>query len=452
LTERDNLRFVSIIQSEKYQRFWGDIVQLDKTGQEKVSNKQTGWKIASSVGGTGTGERGDFLLVDDPHNVKEGESDAKRESTIFWWREVVPTRLNDYEKSSKIVIMQRVHDEDVSGDILSKKLNFVHLMLPMEYDPTRPCRTPIGGDWRTKEGELLWPERFSANAVRELKREMGEYAVASQFQQSPSPRGGGIIKSDHWNLWDEEYAVRLGLQNINDALTYPRMEFVVASLDSAYTEDKENDFSALTVWGVWRNEYNVPKVMLMDAWEDRLELHGRMPEKPVDQSVIAYLKENKKHWGLVERVCYTCKRFKVDTLLIENKASGKSVAQEMQRLFAEEMFNVVMVEPSGDKVARAYACQPLFSSETVYAPDRGFADKVIERCAAFPKCAAKDLVDSVTQALNWLRNCGWACVPLKLTEWLSAKPAWRMRVSAPLCTTCDKQQQRKINEFRFQFC
>lgn len=327
LTERDNLRFVSIIQSEKYQRLWGDVVQLDKTGQEKVSNKQTGWKIASSVGGTGTGERGDFLLVDDPHNVKEGESEAKRESTLFWWREVVPTRLNDYDKSSKIVIMQRVHDQDISGDILSKGLNFEHLMLPMEYDPTRHCKTSIGGDWREEDGELLWPERFSRNAVDSLKIEMGDYAVASQFQQAPSPRGGGIIKNEHWNLWDEEYAVRLGLQNPEDALTYPRMDFVIASLDSAYTEDKENDFSALTVWGVWRNEYNVPKVMLMDAWEQRLELHGRMPEKPQSQSVIEYLKENKQYWGLVERVCYTCKRFKVETLLVENKASGKSVAQ-----------------------------------------------------------------------------------------------------------------------------
>jgi len=195
LTIRDNLRCRRLIESEWYRVKWGDRFELtgDQNSKIKFETDRTGWKIATSVGGLGTGERGDRFVIDDPHNVKDGESEARRASTILWFNEVVPTRLNDPGKSAIVVIMQRVHERDVSGEILARELGYEHLMLPMEFEPDRACRTRIGfADPRTKEGDLLWPERMPAEIVARDKLVMGDYAVAGQFQQRPSPRGGPV--------------------------------------------------------------------------------------------------------------------------------------------------------------------------------------------------------------------------------------------------------------------
>jgi predicted phage terminase large subunit-like protein len=159
----------------------------------------------------------------------------------------------------------------------------------------------------------------------------------------------------------------------------------------------------LTVWGVFSQDpiaqsaksnatgnversYNfpTPKVILLNAWVDRLELHD-----------------------LVHKVAASCKRYKVDKLLIENKAAGISVSQEIRRLYANEDFAVQLVEVgSQDKMARLYSVQHLFSEEMVYAPDRTWADLVITQCANFPKAKHDDLVDTVSQGLRHLRSTG----------------------------------------------
>ena len=410
LTLRDNLRFASIIKSEKYQRWWGNRVRITKDTESKIANTSMGWKIATSVGGLGTGERGDRFLVDDPHNVKDGESEAKRASTLIWWREVVPTRLNDADLSSIVVIMQRVHEEDVSGDIMTRKLPFVVLMLPMRYDPERHCDTPVGGDWRNLEGELLWPERFSPNAVEELEHTMGRYATASQLQQSPSPRGGGIVKNTDWQLWDETYAQRMGIfdPKVDHRLPWPQMEFVIASLDTAFKEKQENDYHALSILGVWRDEFDLPKIMLMDCWKKRLTLHGAMPPRKESESDHEYLMRNRKDWGLVEHVVYSCKRLKVDKLLIEDSAKASDVTSELVRLFSGEKWGTELIPAVLDKVARLYSVQHLFTQGMIFAPDKDWADSLIINTSNFPKVTHDDDVDSLSQGVRWLRDSGWA--------------------------------------------
>jgi len=203
LTVRDNRRCRILIQSELYQRHWGDRVTLvgDQNAKEKYENTQRGFRIATSVSGTATGERGDRFIIDDPHNVKEGESEVKREEAVFWFTEVVPTRVNDLETSARVVIMQRVHEGDVAGHILKHEdnLGYEVLMIPMEFEPERKCYTSIGWeDPRTEENELMFPERFSRKGVDMLKVELsswgGSYAVAGQLQQRPAPRGGGMFQ------------------------------------------------------------------------------------------------------------------------------------------------------------------------------------------------------------------------------------------------------------------
>jgi len=335
---------------------------------------------------------------DDPLSVDGAMSEAIRDSTNTWFLEAVPTRLNNPKTSAIIVIMQRLHEEDVSGIILEKNLGYDYVMLPMRFDSSRAMPTLLGyNDPRTEDGELLFPERFPEAVVERLEESLGPYGTAGQLQQSPEPRGGGIIKRDWWIKWDED--------------VYPPLDFVCASLDTAYTEKTENDMSALTVWGIFSQDvvaqptrtvsragtlydYSMehgrkyaeqhPKVILTTAWAERLELHA-----------------------LVTKVAKTCKDMKVDLLLIEGKASGISVAQEIQRLYNRENWGVQLINPGAmDKIARLYSVQHLFSEGMIYAPDRSWADMVITQCAQFPKAKFDDLVDSCSQALSHLRKTG----------------------------------------------
>jgi hypothetical protein len=132
LTERDNGRFRDLIRSREYQELWGDKFQLREDGKVKVSNDKTGWKLASSIGGVGTGERGSRVLLDDPHSVHEAESEVVRKETVRWFRESMSNRLNDMEESAILIICQRVHESDVSDSVLSQEMNYEHLSSP--YD------------------------------------------------------------------------------------------------------------------------------------------------------------------------------------------------------------------------------------------------------------------------------------------------------------------------------
>lgn len=209
LAMRDNRRARMIFNSDWFQQIWGHKLQMssDQTAKGRFENNFRGWMQATSVKGMGTGERADRFIVDDPHNVKQAESDAEREGTLQWFSETVPTRLNDLGKSAIVVIMQRVHQEDVSGHILEHGLGYTHLILPMEFEPERTFVNNIGfSDKRAEEGELLWPERFSKEDVDELKSQFrawgGSYAEAGQLQQRPAPREGGLFKADQFEIVD----------------------------------------------------------------------------------------------------------------------------------------------------------------------------------------------------------------------------------------------------------
>lgn len=426
LTERDNMRCRNIVMSERYQRLWKSRfgISNEQFTKIKFANDKTGWKLATSVGGIGVGERGDRFIIDDPNNTMEMESQVTRDTTNMWFTEVVPDRLNNQTESAIVVIQQRLHEDDVSGTALSRDMGYTHLMIPMEHDSARHCVTVLGIDeddnevnWedpRIDDGILAWPERFPEEACRALERDKGPYAWAGQYQQSPEPRGGAIIKRDFWKMWEEA--------------KFPPCEYILASLDSAYTEKQENDPSALTVWGVFRHEtvitrparmgynsdyynaitnnvgeeietrvFSMPKVILLYAWQDRLPF----PE-------------------LMQRVIDTCTvdsrtighpRFPIDRLIIEAKASGMSVAQEMRSIFAQTgRFGVELIPANRgqDKVARVHSIQHLFSEGMVYAPDKSWADMVIDQCAVFPKSKHDDLVDSTSMALRYLRDNGFA--------------------------------------------
>ena len=403
LTERDNERMLDLIKSTRFQDMWGDKFTLRSDGKVKPSNSAKGWKFASSVRGVGTGERGDRILLDDPHNVKEGESDVIREETVRWRREAMANRLNDMVESAIIIIMQRVHGADVAGDIdEDDSEDYVHLCIPMEYEADRHCETEIGwSDPRTIEGECFWEERFPPKAVAICKAQ-GPYAWAGQYQQRPDIRGGGLIKTEYWRGWDEP--------------KYPDWDYIVASLDPALTEKQQNDASALTVWGVFRQASGDIGMMLMWSFNERLELHGAPCPKWPGETPADHRQRAKGTWGLIETTADACRRFDVDRLLIEAKANGHTVAQEMARLHGRDGYAIQLVDPGAlDKTSRVIRVQPMFSNGQIHAPlgpagetFRLWAQRVVDQCAIFPRGKHDDLVDSTTQGLWWLRCNGFA--------------------------------------------
>ncbi|MCJ9719741.1 phage terminase large subunit [Agrobacterium sp. SHOUNA12C] len=200
--KRDNRRMRDLVASEWYQTLWGDRVKLTRSGEMAFANTRTGFRQGVPFSRL-TGGRGDRVIIDDPHSVDGAESEAERLSTVRTFRESVPTRLNDPQRSAIVVVMQRLHEADVSGTILALGLGYEHLMLPMEFEPERCCRTSIGfTDPRTEEGELLFPERFPRAVVERDKVPLGSYAVAGQFQQRPSPRSGGLFQRGDFEIVD----------------------------------------------------------------------------------------------------------------------------------------------------------------------------------------------------------------------------------------------------------
>ena len=397
LTLRDSVKCRRLIESPWYQSMWGDRFSLnsDQNTKSRFSNDKGGERLITSVGAAVTGEGGSIIVVDDPNAASEAFSEATIETTKEWWDGTMSTRLNDPKTGAFVIIQQRLAEDDLTGHILEKERDdWTHLMLPMRYEPERSFVSSIGWkDPREEAGDLLWPERFGNKEVSRLESALGPFSAAGQLQQRPEPAGGGVIKRDWWQLWEDA--------------SFPPMDYVVASLDTAYTTKTTNDFSALSIWGVFTSETTAqasrildadgrpmyiersymdaaPKVMLMHAWQERLEIHE-----------------------LVEKVAKTCRSLKVDVLLIENKAAGHSVAQEIRRLYNHERFGVQLHDPkSQDKLSRLYSIQHLFAEGMIYAPDRSWAEALITQVGQFPKGKHDDLVDTVSQALRHMRDIG----------------------------------------------
>jgi predicted phage terminase large subunit-like protein len=438
LALRDSVKCRRLIESPWYQSMWGDRFALtsDQNTKTRFDNDQNGSRLSTSVGSALTGEGGSIIVVDDPNAAQEAFSEATIATTIDWWDSALSTRLNDPKTGAFVVIQQRLSEEDLTGHILSKDIGeWTHLCLPMKYEWRRHSVTSLGWEdprglledgtslvevlddgervpaspeaeieLEKREDTLLWPERFGLREVTILEKQLGPWSAAGQLQQRPSPKGGGIIKREWWQTWE--------------SANYPNMDFIIATLDTAYTTKTENDPSAMTVWGVFSSDINVmapnqagrrggglveysrsytevaPKVMLMYAWQGRYELHD-----------------------LVSKVAQTCRDMKVDQLLIENKAAGHSVAQEIRRMYGYEKFGVTMFDPkSQDKVARLYSVQHLFAEGLVYAPIKQWSEMVIAQVGQFPKGKHDDLVDTVSMAMRHLRDTGSILRP---DEWRS---------------------------------
>lgn len=208
LAVRDNLKCRRLVASEWFQTRWPLALTSDQNAKTKFENASTGFREAMPFTSL-TGTRGDRVIIDDPLSVDDASSEAKREAVNTTFLESVPTRLNNPKSSAIVVVMQRLHQRDVSGLALDMELGYEHLMLPMEFEPERRCITSIGfKDPRKVDGELLFPERFPADVVARDRKVMGSYASAGQMQQRPAPREGGMFKRSWFEIVDAAPATR----------------------------------------------------------------------------------------------------------------------------------------------------------------------------------------------------------------------------------------------------
>ncbi len=251
LALRDSVRSRRVIESPPYQAHFGDCFRMtgDQNVKERYENDRTGFRVTASVDGGTTGERGQFTLIDDAHNVREAESAAVRLGTIDWHDQAFFNRVNDARLGGRVVIGQRVHHDDLIGH-LRRSGDWVELLLQEEYDPRERCATPIGwSDWRTEPGQLLRPEVFGPEQTAEAKRTLGSAGYLAQHQQRPVPREGAIFKTawfEKRRFVDQGDAYRLA--GGPPVLKRDCWRFVV--LDPAGGESSSADFTAAGVFAV----------------------------------------------------------------------------------------------------------------------------------------------------------------------------------------------------------
>ena len=419
LTQRDNAKFRDLITSAEYRELWGHVFTVVGDGKIRVTNDKTGFKFATSIGGVGTGERGHRVMLDDPHKLRgTQESDEARESITNWVREAMQNRLNDLERDAIVIIMQRVHDSDSSG-VVAKYLadEYCHLMIPMEYEHGRHFSHYMGWnhglDPRTKEGELAWEGRYPKHVLASFKR--NAYLWSGQYQQSPTPRGGGLFKDDWWQVHEVKRK-----DGVISFVPEVKPIFVLASLDTAFSEKESSDYNALSVWVVYEDPVTkFRKILLADAWQKRLpELSGEQVERNPGESEAAWRRRAQPKWGLVEWVDYTCRRRRVNMLIVENKNRAPDAIRTLRKHFSDRDYGVRPVNIQGDKWARAIAHVDLFTDGMVYAPaevtESGevlfleHAAEMMRVTSPFPRGEYDDLVDSMTLAFKFLKDNGLA--------------------------------------------
>ena len=357
LATRDSMKMRHLVQSAWYQRLWPTPFMGDQNQKTYFQNSKTGWRQSCPVGSM-TGKRGDRVTWDDPHSVEDAHSPVKLETANRIFRETLPTRLNNPDSSAIVVVMQRLNQKDVSGFIIEQDLGYTHLCLPMEYEGPKPATTIGFVDPRTEQGELLFPERFPRAVVDRDKKIMGEYAVAGQLQQRPSPATGGVIQPDMIGIVT---AVPAGV------LEWCRGWDLGATLNGDYTV------------GAKLGKLRDGRYLIAHVVRDRLESHKR------DQ--------------LIKNTADGDGRNVVKQSLPQDPGqAGKSQVLAFAQLLAGHTAHFSL--ESGDKVTRADSFASQVNAGNVIMLAGAWNDAFKEECRTFPAGSYDDQVDAAARAFN----------------------------------------------------
>ena len=396
LSIRDNLKTRRLIQSPWYQSRWGHMFTLagDQNAKQRFENDKTGYRLATSVGGTATGEGGSRLILDDPHGAQAAQSEAIRESDLEWFDMVWSTRLNNPKTDAMVTVMQRLHQKDISGHILEDIGGWDHIMIPAEWDGVKR-RTSLGPyDPRRVKGELICPERFGPAEITSLKQLLGTYGSSGQLQQDPTPTEGGILKTKHFQLWPHTEVI-------------PPFEYVLQSYDCAFTEKTSGDPTACTVWAMFTHK-GVRNAMLIDAWDEHLgypDLRRRV------------IKDWSTEYGGTQKGGQPTRARRPDRILVEAKASGQSLLQDLRLA----RIPAVGYNPgNADKISRAHQAAPTLELDLLWVPESrknpgqpmSWAEAFLKQVGKFPVAEHDDYVDTMTQAIIYLKDDGWFTLPV----------------------------------------
>jgi predicted phage terminase large subunit-like protein len=317
-----------------------------------------GFRKTTSVNATLTGLGGDIFIIDDPLKPVHAQSDAQRNGVNNWFSNTLSSRLDDKRTGIIIVVMQRVHLNDLTGYLLENSSGWTVLNLPAIAETDEEIPIGDGKVHLRRAGEALHPEREPIEVLEQLRRELGSDIFAAQYQQSPVPPGGAMIKREWLNYYDKL-----------PERTYRTK--VIQSWDTAAKDGAQNDWSVCTTWLVCDKHY-----YLMDLTRGRYEY-------PRLRSTAIALAE----------------RFQPDTILVEDASTGIALAQELKSIVRRTL-KPVPVER--DKIGRVYLQQAKFEAGLVHFP-RGarFLPELEAELLVFPQGKTDDQVDSISQALNY---------------------------------------------------
>lgn len=368
---RDSMKCRDLITSEWYQQAFRPSWKLtaDQNAKGFYKNTCTGWRKALPAGARITGERGDTIIVDDPNDAAETFSKPAREKVKTWWDNAAANRVSNPITGTRLLIQQRLHEEDLTGHVLASDPDaWDRLVIRQEWEKpqaTDPDHEPTTLGWvdpRTQEGELFFPERFPVSVVEGERRRLGSFSYAGQHQQRPTPAEGAIFRKGFVQFFHPE--------------ALPKFRRIVLSFDTAFKEAEENDYSVAFAMGETETGFYI-----LDRWKERASYPA--------------LKEKARTMG---------DRWKPTAILIEDKASGQSLIQELK---TTTRLPIVPVKVDRDKVSRAHAVVPLWEAGKVYVPHGApWVDDFLANLYGFPKMAHDDDVDAFDQGLTYLHQGG----------------------------------------------
>jgi predicted phage terminase large subunit-like protein len=374
LARRDSLRTRNLVTSPWYRQAFG--IELVEDRQDDFANQHTGRRMATSVSGRSTGFRANAVIVDDPISATEAYSEAARESAIRWYTQALPSRVDDPDRAGFLVVMQRLHERDLSGYLLAAELGYEHLCLPAEHDPRRSTVTtiaPEGYDRRSEEGALLCPALHSREFIDEAKKTLGSYGFSGQYNQSPAPLEGGAVKVAWWRFFREPGAPPIQPRPHGawggEAVELPELDEVIISVDLSVKGEARHDHTAIVVIGRRGADRFV------------LDLVAR-PMEFVEQ--IKAIQAIQAKWPRARRT------------LVEDSANWAALTSTM----GSEIAGLIPVKAQGSKESRVIAASATIESGNTYLRDGApWVDMLIGQGQMFPRGRRDDAIDALAQGI-----------------------------------------------------
>jgi predicted phage terminase large subunit-like protein len=349
----------TLIDSEEYAKIFETRLREDSQAAGRWETAQGGEYFAAGVGGAITGRGADLLIIDDPHSEQDAMSLNAFDNAYEWYTSGPRQRLQP--GGQIVLVMTRWSKKDLTGILLKNQ------------------KEVKGDQWEVVEfpaiidEQPVWPEYWKLEELEKVKVTLPVAKWNAQWMQKPTSEEGAIIKREWWQVWDKD--------------ELPYVDYVIQSYDTAFLKKETADYSAITTWGVfYPDSDSKPNLILMDSIKERYEF-PELRRVALDQY---------NYW-------------KPDMVIVEQKASGTPLTHELRQMDIP----VMTFTPSrgNDKHVRVNTCAPLFEAGLIWAPDRKFAQEVVEECAAFPHGDHDDLVDSMTMAVMRFRQGGFITHP-----------------------------------------